>query len=394
MTKIEEIAATLAANGIDGWLFYDFRHSDPIAYRILGLDLRSLSTRRWFYLVPALGMPRRLVSAVEQDRLDLLPGERSIYRSADEMTAALAAMLAGMRRVAMNYSPECAIPYVSRVDGGTLELVRSCGVEVVTAADLIQRFEATLTPGELASHRRAAELLLEIVSEFFAEVARNIRSGRFFSESDARDFVLERITAHGLETHEPPIVAVNAHAAMPHFELSAAQPFAIKTGDLLLLDLWAREPDGIYADFTWMAYVGERVPEAPAKLFDLIARARDAAANFIIERCAAGNAPTGAEVDRVAREIIAQAGMGDRFVHRTGHSIGREVHANGANLDSLETRDHRELIDMTCFSIEPGVYVPGHIGLRTEINMTVEGGCAQVTTGAMQSEIVPIMKAY
>jgi len=389
-----EIAVALAAAEIDGWLFYDFRHSDPLAYRILGLDPDELSTRRWFYLIAATGEPHALVSAVEPNRLDALGGRRTVYRSESEMTAGLGAMLAGMSRVAMNYSPGCAIPYVSRVDAGTVEMVRGCGVEVVSAADLIQRFEAVLTPDGLASHRRAGASLLEVVNETFAEMAARIRAGAGFTELSAQAFVLELMAARGLETRDPPIVAVNAHAALPHFTPAPVDDAPIGPGDLVLLDLWAKEPNGIYADFTWMAYAGEVVPAEPARLFSVIARARDAAADFVIDRVAKGTPPAGNEADRVARGVIEDAGFGEWFVHRTGHSIGREVHGNGANLDSLETRDHRRLIDMTCFSVEPGIYIPGRIGLRTEIDLTIENGRAEVTTGAMQAEIIPIMRAF
>lgn len=397
MSRVDEIAAALGEAALDGWLFYDFRRSDPIAYRVLELDADELSTRRWFYLIPARGEPQALVSAVEPNRLDRLPGRRTVYRSEREMTAALATMLAGRRRLAMDYSPNCAIPYVSRVDAGTVELVRSCGVEVVTAADLIQRFEATLTSAQLQSHRRAAEALLTVVNESFAEIARRVRAGLALSELSAQRFVIDAISAgHGMVTRDPPIVAVNAHAALPHFSPNPADDRPIARGDLLLLDLWAREPgpDSIYADFTWMAFVGEQTPDDYAEAFSLIARARDAAIEFVTQRVAAGAPVTGEEADRAARAVIEAAGQGGAFVHRTGHSIGREVHANGANLDSLESRDSRRLLERSCFSVEPGLYFPGRFGVRTEIDMTIENGLAQVTTGALQTAIVPLLAAF
>ncbi len=397
MSRITDIAAALGEAGLDGWLFYDFRRSDPIAYRVLGLDLDELATRRWFYLVAAGGQPAALVSAVEPNRLDRLPGQRTVYRSEREMVAGLEAMLAGRRRIAMNYSPNCAIPYVSRVDAGTVELVRSFGVEVSTSADLIQRFEATLTPAQLESHRRAGDALLTVVNETFAEIARRVRAGISISELEAQRFVIDRISAgHAMVTRDPPIVAVNAHAALPHFSPNAADDAPIARGDLVLLDLWAREPgpDAIYADFTWMAYVGEATPADYAQAFGLIAQARDAAVEFVTQRVAEGAPVTGEQADRAARAVIEAAGHGGAFVHRTGHSIGREVHANGANLDSLETRDSRRLLERACFSVEPGLYFPGRFGVRTEIDMTIENGRAQVTTGAMQTAIVPLLAAF
>ncbi|HTW89291.1 MAG TPA: M24 family metallopeptidase [Candidatus Binataceae bacterium] len=397
MNRVEEIAAALDEAALDGWLFYDFRRSDPIAYRVLELDTDELSTRRWFYFIPSRGEPHALVSAVEPNRLDRLPGQRTVYRSEHEMTTALAAMLAGRRRLAMDYSPNCAIPYVARVDAGTVELVRSLGVEVVTAADLIQRFEAALTRAQLESHRRAAEALLTVVNESFAEIARRVRAGVAVSELSAQRFVIDSISAgHGLVTRDPPIVAVNAHAALPHFSPNSSDDRPIGHGDLVLLDLWAREPgpDSVYADFTWMGFVGDAVPDDYAEAFSLIAQARDAVVEFVERRVAAGSPVTGEEADRAARAVIEAAGQGGAFVHRTGHSIGREVHANGVNLDSLETRDSRRLLDGSCFSVEPGLYFPGRFGVRTEIDMTIENGRAQVSTGAMQAEIVPLLAAF
>ncbi len=408
MDRVDEIAEALAETHLDGWLFYDFRISDPLAYRILGLPETGLATRRWFFFIPAaerrknpasVNPPRAqaLVSAVEAQRLDELPVElRRIYRSEREMIAALGEMLRGCKRIAMNYSPNCAIPYVSRVDGGTLELVRSFGVEVVTAADLIQRFEAALTPAQLDSHRRAAAHLRQIVDETFSEIAHRIRHQLICTEHSIQQFVLERINAHGLRTDEAPIVAINANAANPHFSPSAERDAPIRRGDLVLLDLFAKEQpsDSIYGDLTWMAYVGDSVPREYANVFALVARARDATVKLIQSRVAQGLPISGQEADRAAREIIESAGYGDRFVHRTGHSIGREVHGTGANLDSLETRDHRELIRQTCFSVEPGIYLPGQFGIRSELDMTIENGEAQVSGGNSQQEILPILARF
>ncbi|MGZ3511925.1 MAG: M24 family metallopeptidase, partial [Candidatus Binataceae bacterium] len=362
--------------------------------RILGLSSAGITTRRWFCYVPAHGAARALVSAVETERLAELGIKTIVYRSADGMLAALKDFLAGARQIAMNYSPRCAIPYVARVDAGTIELVRSLGVEVVSAADLIQRFEARLEPAQLASHRRAAAIVRRVVDDTFAEIARAIASGTPVSEYSAQQFVLARFAAHNLVADDPPIVAVNANAARPHFEPSAAADTPIQRGDLVLLDLWAKETagDAIYADLTWMAYAGERVPEEYARVFATVAEARDAAVDFIRGRVNAGEAVRGEEADRVARGVIERAGFAEQFVHRTGHSIGREVHGTGANLDSLETHDHRMLIDRTCFSVEPGIYLPGRFGVRSELDMTIEDGCAEVSAAPAQREIVALLK--
>ncbi|HEV2171104.1 MAG TPA: M24 family metallopeptidase, partial [Candidatus Binatus sp.] len=355
-SRLDEIALALREARLDGWLFYDFRLSDPLAYRILELPDEGIATRRWFCYVPALGKPRAIVSAVEAHRLDALPAEKIVYRSHDEMLSALRTALAGARRVAMNYSPGCAIPYVSRVDAGTIEIVRSMGVEVVTAADLIQRFEATLTREQLASHQRAARALRSIVDETFMEIAQSISARKRMSEVSVQESVMARFAARGLTTHAPPIVAVNEHSADPHYGPSATNDRAIGRGDFILLDLWAKEvaPDSIYADFTWVAFAGDNVPAEHARVFEIVARARDAAVDLVERRVAAGEPISGREADRTARSVIEAAGFGDAFVHRTGHSIGREVHGTGANLDSLETLDDRRLIDNTCFSVEPG----------------------------------------
>jgi Xaa-Pro aminopeptidase len=397
MKHLEAIAAALAAAGVDGWLFYDFRMSDPLAYRILKLPEKGLTTRRWFYFIPAQGTPQALVSAVEPHRLEVLPSaDKLVYRSEREMTAALGQMLHGRRRIAMNYSPQCAIPYVSRVDGGTLELVRATGVEIVSAADLIQRFEATLTAAQLAGHRRAAAALREIVNETFAEIARRVRSHLPCSEFSIQQFVIGRIAAHGMRTDESPIVAVNADAANPHFSPSDERDTQIRQGDLVLLDLFAKEipRDSIYGDLTWMGYVGERIPEEYAHVFRIVARARDAAVALVQSRVGERQPVSGEEADRAARAIIEAAGYGEVFVHRTGHSIGREVHGTGANLDSLETRDHRQLIGQTCFSVEPGIYLQGRFGIRSELDMTIEDGRAEISGGTPQREIIPLFSRF
>jgi len=396
VNRIAEIQAALAEAALDGWLFYDFRMSDPLAYRILELPEHDIATRRWFCLIPRAGEPRKLVSAVEARRLDAIAGASSVYRSLEEMREGLTRMLAGTRRVAMAYSPNGAIPYVSRVDAGTIEMIRSFGVEVVSAADLIQRFEATLTPAQLGSHHRAAFKLRNVVDETFAELARRIRAREEICEHQLQQFVMERFAAHELTTSTAPIVATNAHSADPHYGPSEHHPTPIRHNDFVLLDLWAREPGekAVYADFTWVAYVGETVPQEHAQIFAIVANARDAAVELIHERVSKKAPVSGREADRAARGVIEAAGFGERFLHRTGHSIGREVHGTGANLDSLETDDHRILIDNTCFSVEPGIYLPARFGVRSELDMTIESGRAKVSADAVQREIVPILARF
>jgi Xaa-Pro dipeptidase len=393
--RLDQIAVALRDAQLDGWLFYDFRVSDPLAYRILGLSEDGIATRRWFCYVPAQGRPRGIVSAVEAHRLDALGIEKIVYRSHDEMLAALLTALGGARRVAMDYSPGCAIPYVARVDAGTVELVRAMGIEVVTAADLIQRFEATLTGEQLLSHQRAARALRTIVDETFSEIAQLVLAGRPVSEVSVQESVMARFAARGLTTHSPPIVAVNEHSADPHYGPSREHDRAIRVGDFVLLDLWAKEStsDSIYADFTWVAFVGDRIPAEYSRMFEIVARARDAAVDLVQRHVAAGEPISGREADRAARSVIEAVGFGEMFVHRTGHSIGREVHGTGANLDSLETLDDRRLIDNTCFSVEPGIYLPGKFGVRSELDMTIEHGHASVSGEPRQREIVALLAA-
>ena len=394
--RIGEIQDALVKAGLDGWLFYDFRLSDPIAYRVLELSQRGTTTRRWFCFVPAQGTARTLVSAVEAHRLDALGAEQIVYRSYTEMISGLRATLDGAHRVAMNYSPRAAIPYVSRVDAGTLELIRSLGVEVVSSADLVQRFEAKLTAAQLAGHRRAGAALGRVVDETFAEIARRVRAGESATEFEIQQFMMARFAAAGIVTSEPPIVAVNAHSADPHFGPSAANASPIRRGDFVLLDLWAKEAgdDATYADITWTGFVGESAPDEHARIFEIVARARDAAVDFVKARVDDGAVVHGYEADRAARAVIEEAGFGEAFVHRTGHSIGREVHGMGANLDSLETEDDRMLIEGTCFSVEPGIYLPGRFGIRSELDMTIENGHAEVTAPQPQRAIVPILARY
>jgi Xaa-Pro aminopeptidase len=388
--SIDTIYAALRAEGVDAWLFYDFRGSDPLGMRILGLPARE-RTRRWFYCVAADGPARGLVSAVEPDALAELPGERVIYRDWRELRAGVAALLAGRRRVAMQYSPENAIPYVSRVDAGTIELVRACGVEVVSSADLVQQCEAVWSDADYASHCRAARGLYAVVEETFGHVARGVRAGEPLTEVGLQRFMLDRFAARGLVTSTAPIVAVDAHSANPHYHPTPAAAAAIRPESFVLLDLWAKEPDGVYADITWTGFVGEHVPAEPAHVFAVVRAAREAAIAHVRAAVREQRAVYGAEVDAAARTVIRDAGLGEYFVHRTGHSIGVEVHGNGANIDGFENPDHRRLLPRTCFSIEPGVYLPGRFGVRSEVDVYLTGDEAEVTGGPPQQQVVPLL---
>jgi Xaa-Pro aminopeptidase len=392
--RIEEIQQALGEiDGLDGWLFYDFRHSDPLAYRVLHIDPARHVTRRWYYWIPSHGEPVKLLHRIEPHALEELPGKSHLYVSWEQQHAHLAHALTGVRRVAMQYSPMNAIPYISRVDAGTIELIRSFGIEIITSADLVQRFEAVWTTDQLASHRDASEKLRRIVDEVFEHVRESVLANRPLNEYGVQQFILSRIMHHGLITSSAPIAAINAHSADPHYGPAAEGSAEIRREDFILIDLWAKrpEPGSVYADITWTGHVGSTVPTKRHDVFTVVKAARDQAVSFVQERVAHGDFPCGWEVDDVCRRVIRNAGYGDRFVHRTGHSIGEEVHGNGANIDNLETRDSRRLMPRTCFSIEPGIYLPGEFGIRSELDVYISDRHAIVFGQPVQSEIVPIL---
>jgi len=376
----------------DGWLFYDFRGSDPLAYRVLLLDPSRHVTRRWYYWIPAEGTPVKLLHRIEPHVLEELPGQDQLYVSWEQQRMLLAAMLNGSRRIAMQYSPLNAVPYISRVDAGTIELIRSFGVDVVSAADLIQRFEAVWTDAQLESHQYAVTALRRIVDETFAHVASGLRAGRSLNEYNLQQFILGRIHDAGMITSSPPIAAVNAHSADPHYGPTAAASSPVLRDSLVLIDLWAKrtDPGAVYGDITWTGFTARDVPSRHREIFDCVRRGRDAALSFVQQRVAAGQFPYGWEVDEACRLEIRKAGYGDRFVHRTGHSIGEEVHGNGANIDNLETQESRRLMPRTCFSIEPGIYLPDEFGIRSELDVYVSEQVAVAYGQPLQTEIIAI----
>jgi Xaa-Pro aminopeptidase len=406
--RVQAIQAALREARLDGWLFYDFRGSDPLAYRILKLDQRGITTRRWFYFVPASGEPVKIVHSIERDKLDQLPGRKLVYLPWQQLRSFLRETLTGSnavsnrktpngtgKRIAMQYSPNNDIPYMARVDAGTIELIRTFGVEPVTSADLVQQFEAVLTDAQTATHNEAANLLHRIIMESFAEIARRIRANEPTTEYDIQQFMVRRFEQENLTSdNEPPIIAVNANAANPHYEPTREIHQPIKRGDFVLFDVWAKlkTPGAVYADQTWTGYVGETVPEEYTRIFNIVRDARDSAVRFVQDSMRAGKTIKGAEVDDVSRGFITRAGYGAQFLHRTGHSIGEEVHGNGANIDDLETRDSRRIVPRTCFSIEPGIYLEGKFGVRSEIDVFVTERDALVTGQPIQTAIVAILK--
>jgi len=387
---INGIQSDLRAAKLDGWLFYDFRGRDPIAQGILQLP-PGMRTRRWYYFIPAKGTPRKLVHKIETESLAALPGETFFYAGQEELRKNLRKLLGRAKNVAMQYSPKNAIPYVAMVDAGTIELVRSTGVKVLSSADLVQKYEACWSPAQLESHLAAGAVIDRVVREAFQLAAKNVREKKTFTEYDLKLWILKEFEAAGITLEQGPDVAVGPHASDPHYGPTLESASPIREGDLLLLDVWGKTKaaGSVYYDITWIGYLGAKVPEKMAKVFGIVREARDKAVELIQSSVAAGKLLQGWQVDKAARKVIEKAGYGKYFFHRTGHNIGQAVHGNGVNMDGLETHDVRHLIPKTCNSIEPGIYLP-EFGIRSEVNMYIDEHEARVT-GAIQREILPLL---
>ncbi|HEV2130778.1 MAG TPA: M24 family metallopeptidase [Longimicrobiaceae bacterium] len=386
---LERIQRELRAYGLDGWLLWDFHGANPVAGQLLGLPVL---TRRYFVLLPAEGRPFALTHRIEQQPWESWPGEKQVYLSWRELEAGLSEMLAGRRRVAMEYVPDDAVPYVDRTPAGVVELVRAAGPEVVSSADLVSTFYSRWSPEQQASHRRAAVHVAGTVQDAFRRVGECLRRGESITEWELREWVCNQLADRGLAIGVDSIVAVGANAANPHYYPTAQEHREIREGDLLLVDLFGKESEeAIYADQTWMAYVGEAAPERLQEIFAAVRDGRDAAVELLRERWSAGEPIAGFEVDDAARAVIAGRGFGDHFIHRTGHSIDRELHGSGPNLDNLETRDTRRLIPGVGFSVEPGIYLTGDVGFRSEINVFFGTEGPEVTPAEPQRAIYPIL---
>jgi Xaa-Pro dipeptidase len=388
--QIDEIQKALREEQLDGWLFFDHHQRDPLAYRVLGLSPGSTATRRWYYLIPANGEPKGLVHAIESAILEGLPGDVQTYSSWQAQMDGLKRLLSGRRRVAMQYSPNCAIPYVSLIDGGTLELVRSLGVEVVSSANLIQIFESRWTDEQLEMHLDAGRLVDRVRASAFEKITASLRAGTTITEWDVNRLIREQFTRSGLVTDHGPIVAVNSNMSNPHYEPAPEGSREIRNQDAVLIDLWAKldRPHAVFYDITWTGYCGLDPPSALQNIFDVVRTARDRAVERVQTAVTRDETIHGFEVDDAARGYIREKGFGDYFFHRTGHSLGEEVHGTGANMDNLETHDERRIIAGTCFSIEPGVYLP-EFGIRSEVNVYV-GNRRAMVTGEIQQKLVAI----
>lgn len=388
--NILEVQNQLNQAGIEGWLLYDFQGTNPIAQKLLGIK-GQLITRRWFYWIPRKGEPRAICHKIEQQAFSSLGGNVDTFRSWQEMVSALNCHLTGSQTIAMEYSPFCAIPYVSRVDAGTIELIKSLGKEVVSSANLVQYFEARWSTQQFQMHQEASHRLMKIFQDTLEGIRQALRTNELISEYSVQQKMLERYQESGLTASSPPIVAVNQNSANPHYEPNREGSAQLRPGDFLLIDFWAKldEKNSVYADYTWVANLGESIPDFIQNIWEIVRGARDAAMDYVQAHYLKMLNLQGWQVDAVSRDYITQRGYGEFFVHRTGHNIGEEDHGNGANMDSLETKDERLLIPNTCFSIEPGIYLKD-FGIRSEVNVYLDREEPVVTGDPIQTEVLRI----
>jgi Xaa-Pro dipeptidase len=390
MFDLSAIQQSLKQFQLDGWLLYDFRGSNVLARRVLDLGETPIGSRRFFYCIPAEGVPKKLVHRIESGALDHLPGDKTVYLTWEELEAGVQHLVGEMKRVAMEYSPRNANPYISKVDAGTVELVRSFGAEPIPSGDLIQLFEATWDDEQWAMHLEAANYTDSAYARAWKFIADRIESNGSVTEREVQDEIMQHFAEHGMTTYHPPIVGVGPHSGDPHYETGDAP---MQAGDFVLIDLWAKldKPRAVYSDLTRVGFIGKTVPEKFEAIFQIVAQARDAAIACVRNAFAMGKPLQGWQVDQACRDVISSAGYGAAFVHRTGHSIGQETHGNGANMDNLETHEERLILPRTCFSVEPGIYLP-EFGVRSEINVFVDGASqVHVTGGELQRKVVAIL---
>lgn len=392
MFQIEAVQAALKEFGIDGWLLYDFRGLNILAQRILEMDPNHIGSRRCFYYVPQNGTPQKLVHRIESGALDHLPGDKTIYLRWQELEEGLKNIVSGCPKLAMEYSPNNGNPYVSRVDGGMIELVRSMGPEIVSSGNLVQSFEAVWTDEQLEMHYEADRLNQAAFEMVWALIADSIRAGKTLRETDVQQAIMDYFAANNQTTYSPPIIGVNSHSGDPHYSPEVGNDSEINEGDFILVDLWSKmiKPNSVYSDLTKTGFVGTEIPERHNEIFQIVAAARDAGIACVRDRFAAGKDVFGWEVDDATRKVIEDAGYGEYYIHRTGHNIGQETHGNGCHIDNLETHEDRQIIKKTCFSIEPGIYLP-EFGVRSEVDVYVSEAGEVIVTGGLQTEVKAIM---
>ncbi len=390
---LPNIQHKLREQKFDGWLLYNFRGANPFATKILEMSSGKLSSRRYFYFIPASGTPQKLVHNIEQYDLDHLPGDKTIYSQWKTLQEGVRNILRGAKTVCMEYSPNNDIPYLSKVDAGTVEFIRSFGTDVVSSGDIVQYFEARWNDEQYRDAEETAKILLTIIDQAFAFIGTRLKNGAPVTEFDVQQKIMTEFERHELTTYAPANCSVNGNGANPHYDPSAGQSAVIKKGDYILIDWWAKKkkPGAVYADFTWVGYAGNNIPQKYQEVFDIVKGSRDAAVHFLRESFAAGKKVRGCDVDDVTRKYITDRGYGRYFIHRTGHNIGEEVHGNGAHIDNFETMDVREIIPETCFSIEPGIYLPDEFGIRLEIDVYITKEKKVVLLGdRIQEKIVTV----
>ena len=393
MFDLPAVQSALQSLNLDGWLLYDFRGLNVLARRVAHFPEDLTASRRWFYWIPADGQPCKLVHRIEDNVLDHLPGDCTDYLRWQELEAGVKQLIEGATTIAMEYAPRNGNPYVSRVDAGTVELVRACGPEVVSSGDLVQMFEAAWDDEQWKLHLEAEKVTTSSFDMIWKVIANAVRNAGGVEEVAVQATMMRHFESHNCVTYHPPIVARAEHSGLPHYETGHGADCRIREGDLVMIDQWCKldQPRSVYSDLTRMGYVGETVPDKYVQVFTIVAEARDAAVDFIETEFSAGREVQGWQVDDAARNVVEKAGYGAAFAHRTGHSIGEEVHGNGANMDNLETHDERRLVPRTCFSIEPGIYLP-EFGIRSEINVYIdEDAEPHITGGPVQTEILPIL---
>lgn len=395
MFDLKAVQAALKEFEFDGWLLYDFRASNVLALRVLGIDENEAGSRRLFYFVPAEGEPQKLVHKIELSALDHVPGEKHSYLKWQELHSGIQQLLEGNKRIAMEYSPDNANPYISRVDAGTVELVRSMGVDVGSSGNLVQYFESRWTDEQWKLHLEADKLNQAAFDLAWAFIAENVKAGKSIRETEVQDMVMDYYHRNNMTTYHPPIVGVGPNSGDPHYAPAKGSDAEITADCFVLLDMWAKmdQPLGVYSDLTKVGYTGTEVPEKYQEIFKIVADARDAGIAIVESAFAEGRPLQGWEVDQATRDVIERANYGDYFIHRTGHNIGKETHGNGAHMDNLETKEERLVMPRTCFSIEPGIYLP-EFGVRSEINVYIDENSKVHITGGLQTEVLPIMAKF
>lgn len=395
MLDVTSIQAAIREFGFDGWLLYDFRGSNILARRILQISPQAMGSRRFFYFIPVKGEPQKLVHRIESGALDHLPGAKQIYLRWQELRNHLGNILGGAKNVAMEYSAKNSIPYIAKVDAGTVELVQSLGATVGSSGDLVQLFEATWSDEQWAMHQEVSKFTEAAFDKAWAFIAEQVRTKGSVRETAVQQVILDHFEQNNLFTDHGPIVGEGPHSGDPHYEPQAGKDAEIKEGSFVLIDLWAKlkRPDAVYSDLTRTGFVGETVPEKYTKIFNIVTAARDAAIAFARDAFSRNEPIQGWQVDDACRTVIEAAGYGEYFVHRTGHNIGQETHGNGANIDNLETHDERRILPRTCFSVEPGIYLD-EFGVRSEVDVYVDGDGQVHVTGGLQREVLPVLKAF